>query len=64
MEFNQDFKIIKGDTFTLKLIETCVGDDKVIPFYYYDIYLNSISSAIGKIRFALDTTNIPILTGM
>jgi hypothetical protein len=38
MEFNQNFKIIKGDTLTLKLIETCVGDDKVIPFYYYDEY--------------------------
>jgi len=33
MEFNQNFTIIKGDTLTLKLIETCVGDDKVIPFF-------------------------------
>ena len=49
MEFNPKFKTIKGDTLTLKLIETCIGDDKVIPFYYFDIYLNSISIAIGKI---------------
>lgn len=48
MEFNQNFTIIKGDTLTLKLIETCVCDDKVIPFYYYEIYLNSISCAIYK----------------
>ncbi|MDX9691751.1 MAG: GNAT family N-acetyltransferase [Acholeplasmataceae bacterium] len=53
MEFNQNFIIIKGDTLTLKLIETCVGDDKVIPFYYYDVYLNSLSSAIGKISIRI-----------
>ena len=53
MEFNQNFKIIKGDTLTLKLMETCVGDDKVIPFYYYEIYLNSISSTIGKISIRI-----------
>jgi predicted acetyltransferase len=53
MEFNLKFNIIKGDTLTLKLIETCVGDDKVIPFYYYDIYLKSISSPIGKISIRI-----------
>ncbi len=53
MEFNRNFTIIKGDTLTLKLIETCVGDDKVIPFYYYDIYLNSTSSIIGKISIRI-----------
>jgi len=53
MEFNQKFKTIKGNTLTLKLIETFVGDDRVIPFYYYDIYLNSISSAIGKISIRI-----------
>ncbi len=53
MEFNRNFTIIKGDTLTLKLIETCVGDDKVIPFYYYEIYLNSISSTIGKISIRI-----------
>jgi predicted acetyltransferase len=53
MEFNQGFKTIKGSILTLKLIETCVGDDKVIPFYYYDIYLSSISSPIGKISIRI-----------
>lgn len=53
MEFNQKFKTIKGNTLTLKLIETCVGDDKVIPFYYYDVYLNSTSSPIGKISIRI-----------
>jgi predicted acetyltransferase len=53
MEFNQNFTIIKGGTLTLKLIETCVGDDKVIPFYYYEIFLNSISSTIGKISIRI-----------
>ena len=38
MEFNQNFITIQGDTLTLNLIKTCVGDDKVIPFYYYDIF--------------------------
>ncbi|MGD9910340.1 MAG: GNAT family N-acetyltransferase [Candidatus Izemoplasmatales bacterium] len=53
MEFNRNFTIIKGDTLTLKLIETCEGDDKVIPFYYYEIYLNSISTTIGKISIRI-----------
>ena len=53
MDFNQEFKTIKGNMLTLKLIETCVGDDKVIPFYYYDIYLKSISSPIGKISIRI-----------
>ena len=53
MKFSQNFKIIKGDTLTLKLIETCVGDDRIIPFYYYEVYLNSISSAIGKISIRI-----------
>ena len=33
MAFNKNFTIIKGDTLTLKLIETCAGDDIIIPFY-------------------------------
>jgi len=37
----------------LKLIEIHVVDGKVIPFYCYDIYLNSISSAIGKISVCI-----------
>lgn len=53
MEFNQKFRTIKGNTLTLKQIETCIGDDKIIPFYYYDIYLNSISSPIGKISIRI-----------
>ncbi len=53
MKFNQNFKIIKGDTLTLKLIETCVGDDRIIPFYYYEVYLNSKSSTIGKISIRI-----------
>lgn len=53
MDFNQEFKTIKGNMLTLKLIETCVGDDKVIPFYYYDIYLKSILSPIGKISIRI-----------
>lgn len=53
MKFSQNFKIIKGDTLTLKLIETCVGDDRIIPFYYYEVYLNSKSSAIGKISIRI-----------
>lgn len=53
MEFNRNYKIIKGDTLTLKLIETCIGDDKIIPFYYYDIYLNSISCPVGKISIRI-----------
>jgi len=53
MEFNRNFEIIIGDTLTLKLIETCDGDDRVIPLYYYAIYLNSIFSTIGKISIRI-----------
>lgn len=53
MEFNRNFETIIGETLTLKLIETCDGDDQVIPFYYYAIYLNSISSTIGKISIRI-----------
>ncbi len=53
MEFNRNFETIIGDTLTLKLIETCDGDDQVIPFYYYAIHLNSISNTIGKISIRI-----------
>lgn len=53
MEFNQKFSMINGDVLTLKLIETYAGDEQIIPFYYYSIYLNSISTAIGKISIRI-----------
>lgn len=51
MKFNSEFNIVNGDILTLKLIETCKGDALVIPFYYYNIYLNT--TPVGKISIRI-----------
>ena len=38
MEFNPAFKTIKGDVLTLKLIETYVGDERIIRIGVYKSY--------------------------
>jgi predicted acetyltransferase len=53
MEFNHNFSTIHGEILTLKLIETSSGDSQIIPFYYFDIYLNNISKPIGKISIRI-----------
>lgn len=53
MEFNTRFSVIHGDMLTLKLIETCVGDENITPFYYYDIYVNHQDVPIGKISIRI-----------
>ena len=53
MNFNKAFNTIIGKCLTLRLIETYHGDDKIIPFYYYDIYLNQIDKPIGKISIRI-----------
>lgn len=45
--------MIKGNILTLKLVETFFGDDKIIPFYYFDIYLNENDNPIGKISIRI-----------
>lgn len=53
MEFNNRFSVMHGETLTLRLIETCMGDENIIPFYYYDIYLNHDNTPIGKISIRI-----------
>ncbi len=49
MEFLREYDVIVGDLLTLRLIEHDQGDDKIIPFYYYDIIENRTDSVVGKI---------------
>ena len=47
--FTDKFDVIEGEELVLKIIEKNPGDDKMIPFYYYDIFQKSDMSAVGKI---------------
>ena len=50
MEFLECFDTLSSDELTLKLTEKYPGDEEgVLPFYYYDIYVNSTNKFAGKI---------------
>ncbi|MDE6724856.1 MAG: GNAT family N-acetyltransferase [Ruminiclostridium sp.] len=48
-EFTDRFDVIEGGELVLRIIEKNSGDDKMIPFYYYDIFRKSDMQAVGKI---------------
>ena len=48
-EFTDKFDVIEGEGLVLRIIEKNSGDDKMIPFYYYDIFRKSDMQAVGKI---------------
>ena len=48
-EFTDKFDVIESDELVLRIIEKNPGDDKMIPFYYYDIFRKSDMQAVGKI---------------
>ena len=50
-EFMNDFDIFSNDEVTLKISQKYQGDNELLPFYYYDICVNSI--AIGKISIRI-----------
>ena len=48
-EFTDRFDVIEGGELVLRIIEKNSGDDKMIPFYYYDVFRKSDMQAVGKI---------------
>lgn len=52
-EFNflGNFDIISDDEITLKISQKYQGDDELLPFYYFDIYVNN--TAVGKISIRI-----------
>lgn len=49
MYFYDKFNIIENDELLLKVIEKNTGDDKIIPFYYFDIIRKADNKTVGKI---------------
>ncbi len=50
-EFKKEFDLIEQDNMTLKIIEKYEGDDTVLPFYYWGIYVNGVY--VGKISLRI-----------
>ena len=50
-EFMNDFDIFSNDEVTLKISQKYQGDNELLPFYYYNICVNSI--AVGKISIRI-----------
>lgn len=51
--FNKDFFTINGDSLKLKLIDTYNGNSQKLPFYWWNIVLNSNNTKVGKISFRI-----------
>ena len=49
--FLNDFNILSDDEVTLKISQKYEGDNELLPFYYYDICVNSI--VVGKISIRI-----------
>lgn len=47
--FTYKFDVIENGELILRITEKCHGDDKLIPFYYYDIVRKSDMKKVGKI---------------
>ena len=50
---NRSFDFIAGDILSLKLIFFNEGDEVEIPYYWYEIFLNSTGNPIGKISIRI-----------
>lgn len=51
--FNESFYEIDGELLKLSLIETVDGDNKVLPFYYWNIIEKETNSVIGAISLRI-----------
>ena len=51
--FRREFYRISGPLLTLDLIETDAGDEKIIPFYYWNILLKFTGEKIGSISLRI-----------
>lgn len=52
-QFSDGFDELTNDKVTLKIIEKFIGNEKMIPFYYYDIYENESMNKVGKISIRI-----------
>ncbi len=52
-ERNPEFYTLKSDLLTLKLIDFYEENGPEIPFYWYDIILNSTNQKVGKISIRI-----------
>ena len=52
-EFTDKFDILENDELVLKITQKYVGDDEMIPFYYYDIIRKADSATVGKISIRI-----------
>ena len=50
-EFINEFDIITDNEIILKISEKYQGDDELLPFYYYDIYVDE--TVVGKISIRI-----------
>jgi predicted acetyltransferase len=53
VNFNENFNFLENDKIKLLIIEKNMGDENVIPYYYYAIMLKEIDTEIGKISIRI-----------
>lgn len=53
VEFKKEYEIIKGDDITLKLIKFDDGDERIIPFYWYEIIPKEVGTRVGAISIRI-----------
>ncbi len=51
--FNKDFFTLENDSVRLELIDTYAGNDKELPFYWWNIISKSRNVNVGKISFRI-----------
>lgn len=51
-EFTDKFDVIYSENLSLKITQKYMGDNEMLPFYYYDIF-NSENKCVGKISIRI-----------
>ena len=52
-EFTDKFDTLENDKLILKITQKYIGDNEMIPFYYYDIIRKTDSVTVGKISIRI-----------
>lgn len=52
LEFTDKFDVIYSENLSLKITQKYMGDNEMLPFYYYDIF-NSENDCVGKISIRI-----------
>ena len=53
MVFNKDFQYISGNVIDLKIIDYYQGNEKELPFYWFEIISKSTGRPIGKVSIRI-----------